>query len=95
MNEYFNWELKNEYSWLPKEITSLIMNIAATGRWSMLSALLSNREFISFLTNNQKFLKILRFVMNKKNAIKYTIKKRTINVWLSKIMQNYIILNKQ
>ena len=64
MNEYFNWELKNEYSWLPKEITSLIMNIAATGRWTMISALLSNREFISFITNNQRLLKILRFVMN-------------------------------
>ena len=52
MNEYFNRDLKRQYSWLPKGITSFILCTVATGRWSIISAILSNGEFLCLITDD-------------------------------------------
>ena len=46
MSVLFNRSLKSEYSWLPKGKTSSIINNFAKGRYSMISAILTNGEFI-------------------------------------------------
>ena len=48
----FNRKLVNNYSWLPKSKTTSIINIEASGRWSMITAFLSNGQFIALLFNS-------------------------------------------
>ena len=48
----FNRDLKKQYSWLPKGITSPIINTIATGRCWMITSILSNGEFLSLIFNN-------------------------------------------
>ena len=48
----FNRKLVNNYSWFPKSKTSSIINIEASGRWSMITAFLSNGQFIAMLFNS-------------------------------------------
>ena len=53
----FNRDLKRLYSWLPKGVTNSIICSIATGRWSMISAILSNGEFLCIIvedTGNSK-----------------------------------------
>ena len=52
MNECFNRYLKRQYSWLPKGITSSIICTVAIGRWSIISAILSNGEFLCLITDD-------------------------------------------
>ena len=75
MNDHFNRSLKREYSWLPRGITSSIINNFAQGSWSMISAILSNGEFIWLIINGSgtsenfwQFLSIINY------AIKSTMK---------------------
>ena len=67
----FNRDLKQSYSWLPKGITSQIINTVATGRWSIIAAVLSNGEFLAIVfddTGNAEkfsnFLKILKYAIS-------------------------------
>ena len=75
MNDHFNRSLKREYSWLPRGITSLIINNFAKGSWSMISAILSNGEFIWLIINgsgtSEKFWQFLSII---NYAIKSTMK---------------------
>ena len=45
----FNRDLKQNYSWLPRGITSRIINIVATGRWFIIATVLNNEEFLSII----------------------------------------------
>ena len=51
-SEYFNRYLKRQYSWLLKGVTSSIICTVVTGMWSMISAILSNEEFLCLKTEN-------------------------------------------
>ena len=51
-SEYFNRDLKRQYSWLPKGVKSSIICTVATGIWSMIFAILSNEEFLCLITEN-------------------------------------------
>ena len=66
-SEYFNRDLKRQYSWLPKGVTSSIICTVATGMWSMISAILSNEEFLFLITENtgnaQKFWDFLSILV--------------------------------
>ena len=82
MNECFNRDLKRQYSWLPKGITSSIICTVATGRWSIISAILSNGEFLSLITDDTgnankfcDFLCILVYVIT-------FVKMRSISEWI-------------
>ena len=66
----FNRDLKKQYSWLPKGITSPIINTIATGRCWMITAIWSNGEFLSLIVNNTgnsskfcDFLWIIKYAM--------------------------------
>ena len=81
-SEYFNRDLKRQYSWLSKGVTSSIICTVATGMWSMISAILSKGEFLCLITENTgnaqnfwDFLWILVF------AIENT-KMRQISEWI-------------
>ena len=56
---FFNRELKNQYYWLPKGLTSSVVSTFVTGRWSMISVIMSNGEFILLIIedteNTKKF----------------------------------------
>ena len=52
MNECFNRDLKKQYSWLFKAITCSIICTVATGRWSIISAILSNGELFCSITDH-------------------------------------------
>ena len=52
MNEYFNRDLKKQYSWLPRGATNSIINTVTTGRCSMISAIISNGEFLWLIVEN-------------------------------------------
>ena len=77
MKLVFNHNLVNSYSWLPKGITSSIININSKGRCSVVAAILSNGEYILQIFKSTidsrlfwQFLWILNY------AVKSTIKKR-------------------
>ena len=59
MNDHFSRDLKRQYSWLPKGVTSSIIWNTLTGRWSMFTAITSNGEFLSLIVddtgNSEKF----------------------------------------
>ena len=81
-SEYFNRDLKRQYSWLSKGVTSSIICTVAAGMWSMISAILANWEFLCLITENKgnaqnfwDFLYILVF------AIENT-KMRQISEWI-------------
>ena len=70
MSLHFNRSLKNQNSWLPKGFTSSIVSIVATGRCSIISAVLSNGEFILLIVNDTgtatkfwEFLFILKYAI--------------------------------
>ena len=70
MSRHFNRSLKNQYSWLPKGFISSIVSIVATGRCSIISAVLSNGEFILLIVNDTgtatkfwEFLFILKYAI--------------------------------
>ena len=52
-----------QYSWLPKGVTNSIICTVASGRWSIISAILSNGEFLCLITdvtgNSKKFWEFL------------------------------------
>ena len=49
MNEAFNIDLKNRYSWLPKGIGSKIINKWAQGRWILIASKFSvGRFFLNY-----------------------------------------------
>ena len=52
MSRHFNRSLKNQYNWLPKGFTSSIVSIVVTGRCSIISAVLSNGEFILLIVSD-------------------------------------------
>ena len=52
MNPVFNLALKRNYSWLPVGVTNSIININATGRWSIIAAICSDGEFIIQIVNS-------------------------------------------
>ena len=81
MKQAFNRSLINNYSWLPKGINSSILNINAKGRWSMITAVWWDGEFIVQIFNStinsqlfQQFLCVLNY------ALKYEIKNCIQNV---------------
>ena len=51
MNRVFNKDIKIEYSWLPKGVTSAIVNQLHTGSKSMLAAFCSDGEYIWAVIN--------------------------------------------
>ena len=81
-SEYFNRNLKRQYSWIPKGATSSIICTVATRIWSMISAILSNGEFLCLITENTgnarkfwDFLCILVFTIE-------NTKMRQISEWI-------------
>ena len=69
--QVFNRSLTNNYSWLPKGISNSILNINATGRWSILVAIRWDGEFLVQIHKSiidselfQQFLCILNYVLN-------------------------------
>ena len=52
MNEYFNRDLKKQYSWLPRGATNSIIYTVTTGRCSMISEIISNGEIICLIVEN-------------------------------------------
>ena len=79
MNEYFNRNLNRQYSWLPKGVTSSVVWPTITGRWSTISWILSNNEFLSLIVDDTgdsnkfcKFLCILKYALNFINAKLYS-----------------------
>ena len=67
MNEYYNRDLKRQYNWLPKGITSSIICTVAAGRWSIILSILSNGEFLCLITddigNANKFYDLLNILI--------------------------------
>ena len=63
MNDPFNRDLKRQYSWLPKGSTNAVICTFATGNWSMITAIVSNGEFLWTIIeetgNTNKFWKFL------------------------------------
>ena len=70
-NDHFNRDLKRQYSWLPKRSTNAVIWNFASGSWSMISAIISNGEFLWLIIedtgNSNKFwdfLCILNYAIN-------------------------------
>ena len=66
----FNRNLTNSYSWLPKSATHPIINIQGKGRWSMITAFLSNGQYLAVWYNTtisadefSDFLSILKYAL--------------------------------
>ena len=82
--QVFNRSLTNNYSWLPKGISNSILNINATGRWSIIVAIWWDGEFLVQIRKStidselfQQFLCILNYVLN------FTMKTKTQTVVLN------------
>ena len=70
MNEVFNRDLKNNYTWLPKGISSKVINIMTFGRCTLISAVFSDGNFIWMMVQDTvkskkfcRFLQILKYVL--------------------------------
>ena len=66
----FNKKLSNSYSRLPKSNTNSIINIQGKGRWSMITAFLSNKKYLAVWYNTtistvefSDFLSILKYYL--------------------------------
>ena len=63
INDPFNRDLKRQYSWLPKGSTNEVICTFATSNWSMITAIVSNGEFLWTIIeetgNTNKFWKFL------------------------------------
>ena len=65
----FNRDLKNNYAWLPKGISSKVINIMTFGRCTLISAVFSDGNFIWMMVQDTvkskkfcRFLQILKYV---------------------------------
>lgn len=95
MSQVFNRDLKNSYSWLPKNKTSNILNINASGRWSLITAIWSDGQIFSQIVretvdkiNFQKFIWLLHFSLKsrlkiKPNRITITLDNASVHAWES------------
>ena len=70
MNHDFNKDLKSDYSWLPKGVTSSIVNQIHSGSNSLITAFWSDGEFICAVLNStvnsdwfQAFLWIIKYFL--------------------------------
>ena len=45
----FQWDLKQNYSWLPRGVTNSILNITSTGRLTLIMALGIDGEYFGML----------------------------------------------
>ena len=70
MNHDFNKDLKRDYSWLPKGVTSSIVNQIHSGSNSLITAFWSDGEFICAVLNStvnsdrfQAFLWIIKYFL--------------------------------
>ena len=82
MSDHFNRSLKWEYSWLSKGVTNSIVNIYANVSWSMISAVISNREFMSLIVENTwDSHKFCDFTSILKYELKYT-EMLVIKIWI-------------
>ena len=70
----FNRDTIRHYSWLPRGITSSILNIKNYERCTLLLTICSDGKFISLVTSDNmtsnkyfKFLIILRYSLNTRN----------------------------
>ena len=73
-NPLFNKETKQSYSWIPKGWTSAVINQTVSGSISMISAFLSNSEFLCSLYHRTvdsfvfcDFVKLLKYSLTKLN----------------------------
>ena len=73
-NPLFNKETKQSYSWIPKGWTSAVINQTVSGSISMISAFLSNSEFLCSLYHSTvdsfvfcDFVKLLKYSLTKLN----------------------------
>ena len=71
MNAHFIHNLKQEYSWLPRGVTSQIIYTTANGSCSIITAITSNEEFLSLILDDTgdsdkfwKFLHILKYAIS-------------------------------
>ena len=70
MNAPFNINIKREYSWLQRGITSSIINTSAQGSCTIISGILSNGEFLCMILDGTRdsdkfweFLSILNYAI--------------------------------
>ena len=74
-NLYFNKETKQSYNWIPKGWTSAVINQTVISSLSMISAFLSNNEFLCSLYYSTvdsfvfcDFVKLLKYSLTKLNV---------------------------
>ena len=71
MNAHFSHNLKQEYIWLPRGVTSQIINTTASGIYSIITAIMSNGDFLSLFLEDTgdsdkfwNFLHILKYAIS-------------------------------
>ena len=81
----FNRSLVNNYSWLPKGVSSSILNINAKGRWSIIAVICCDGELLIQIFKSTidselflQFLCILNYAL--KATVKYWIKNVVLNL---------------
>ena len=83
-NEAFNRDLKSNYSWLPKGITSKIINKNTTGRCTLIASIFSDGNFFCMIVEDTvKTKEFTQFLIILKYAIKLLKLVPSKDVWIT------------
>ena len=98
MSRVFRRNLKQNYSWLPKGISSQIINAKYYGAWSLIAGICSDGQFIWMIVHRtvdsvifQKYLSILCFAIDRRPDLKehrVTLSLDNASIHLSKETMN-------